>query len=64
LAEDTGTLYCHTVELEQMMECLQAEIRTNQVKMDSLASLIDAYQARMDSCHEMMLQNVEYFSTA
>jgi peptidoglycan hydrolase CwlO-like protein len=54
LAEDTGTLYYHTVEVEQMMECLQTEIRTNQAKMSSLASWIDAWQARMDSHHEMM----------
>jgi hypothetical protein len=36
------------------MECLQTEIRTHQVKRGSLASWIDAHQARMDSHHEMM----------
>jgi hypothetical protein len=29
LAEDIGVLHCHAMEVEQMMECLLAEIKTD-----------------------------------
>jgi hypothetical protein len=45
IEDHIGLLCCQTVEMEQMMVCLLAEIRTNQAKtdakVDSLAWQID-----------------------
>jgi transcription termination factor NusB len=35
-------LYCHIMEMEQMMACLLAEIRTNQEKTDANEAKMDA----------------------
>jgi hypothetical protein len=47
--EDTGSLYRHTMKMEQMMEHLLSEIRTNQSMMDSLASCMDVGQVKSDA---------------
>jgi 23S rRNA pseudoU1915 N3-methylase RlmH len=71
-----GSLYRHTMEMEQMMACLLDEIRTNQTKADTnlkemkeemttrLKAKIDTNQektiVKLDAHHERMMTRMDY----